>query len=116
MVHHIVTADRYLRNRLADDPNIDGTDNLDANLVIYRDSDILRVSDDSNHAQVSSCAHDRLDYNRDVDRHPVLRLGAGLDQSHPSWNPFWSKNPTLDFGLGTDIRRRADVSGNISSK
>lgn len=116
VVHHIVTVDKYLKNRLAEDPYPDNADNLDANLVIYRDSDITRADDDSKHIRTSSCAHDRLDYNRDVERHPVLRLGAGLDQSRSSWNPFWSKDPASDFNIDTDIRRRNDVSGNISSK
>ena len=83
--------------------------------MIYRDSDVARAYS-SKHNQAPSCSHDRLDYNRDVERHPVLRLGAGLGQSRSSWNPFWSKDPTLDFDLDKDMRRRDDVSGNISSK
>lgn len=117
IVHHIVTLDKYLKNRLPDDPWPEDVDTIDANLVIYRDSDSGHPREGSNTPQGSStCSHDRLDYNRDFERHPVLRLGAGLDKPRTSWNSFWSNDPTVDFELDSDIRRRGDVSGNISSK
>ncbi|KAF8323148.1 hypothetical protein DL93DRAFT_2070654 [Clavulina sp. PMI_390] len=112
VVHHIVTLDKYLKNRLSDDPWPD-FENLDHNLVIYRDSDI-------GHPEASSattCSHDKLLFNQDFEQHPVLRLGAGLDRDLDMLDSLWSNDPMFDFTSEKNLRR-GDISnqlGNSSS-
>lgn len=126
VVHHVVTTENYLRNRHPLDPHVGQSDVLDRNLVIYRDSDIMSAAEEQSVDWTPpSCSHDSLEYNRDTENHPVLRLG--LPNSHilstpsSSWlNPFGfgrsEESQLVDGNLGYSVLKRDDLSGNVSSK
>jgi hypothetical protein len=116
----------YVRSKGIRDPDPD-LEIADGSLVIFGGSDAMTVAEESAGtgfqaiapSTVQMCAHDRLEYNRDALRHPVLRTGAALDTTRTTtgwYDPVWlSKSPFVDMHLGMSMKRN-DVTGNISSK
>lgn len=80
VVHHIMTKENYLRNKLELDPElISPPSNPDPRLVIWRDSDIMTPHEEqiarvgATVARPQVCGHDNLPYNTDPWLNPMLR-------------------------------------------
>uniref|UniRef100_A0A8H8CR13 Disintegrin and metalloproteinase domain-containing protein B n=1 Tax=Psilocybe cubensis TaxID=181762 RepID=A0A8H8CR13_PSICU len=111
IIYHIMTKENYLRNKLELDPQLtEPVDETDANLVIWRESDVMTheeehfaktgeiYASENVVATPQSCGHDRLDYNS------------------PSQNPMLSTPPPLTWTdrllvpfLNDTLYRRDDV-------
>jgi hypothetical protein len=87
VVHHVMTKENYLRNKLTIDPELlSPLDDPDSRLVIWRDSDIMSAHEEQL-ARASSgslgsmyrptrphtCGHDNLSFNIDPLQNPALR-------------------------------------------
>jgi hypothetical protein len=87
VVHHVMTKENYLRNKLTLDPELfSPLHDPDSRLVIWRDSDIMSTHEEQL-ARVSSgspgssyrptrphtCGHDNLSFNTDPLENPALR-------------------------------------------
>ncbi|GAW05015.1 zinc metalloprotease [Lentinula edodes] len=95
VVHHIMTKDNYVRNKHHLDPEI-LVDTVDSNLVVWRDSDLIRFSP-------AMCGHDDLLFNTDPALNPVLR------------KPFTEQSISLGPFGNISLSRRDDVAGSGSS-
>ena len=82
VAHHIMTKENYLRSKLPLDPDISiPLDNPESNLVIWRDSDVIRPqelatgfsTDSDAHSQPHTCGVERFPYNTDPLVNPALR-------------------------------------------
>jgi len=110
VVHHVATKDNYNRNKHPLDPEIARPlDDIDASLVIWRDSDVWNPEENillhgahgnSGAPSAQSCGHDRLPYNTNPSLNPVLQ--------EPMSSPW-------GIGLGplsnVSLIRRDDVQG-----
>jgi hypothetical protein len=116
VVHHIMTKDNYLRNRLTLDPELlSPLNDPDSNLVIWRDSDIMSGHEEqfarintslpnSSYQQSQTCGHDSLSFNTDPLLNPALRKAV----SHPWYDPFG----VLGIALHNEsFAKRDDVAG-----
>ena len=113
VTHHVQTKDNYMRNKHKLDPYIElAEEHPDANLVIWRDSDVLSKHE---HAQVEgaargaerahgeTCGHDRMGFNTD----PVLN-NAIRKVPRPPTTPWYD---AFGFLQTTNFTRRDDVAG-----
>ena len=113
VTHHVQTKDNYMRNKHKLDPYIElAEEHPDANLVIWRDSDVLSKHE---HAQVEgaargaerahgeTCGHDRMSFNTD----PVLN-NAIRKVPRPPTTPWYD---AFGFLQTTNFTRRDDVAG-----
>ncbi|KAF9652066.1 hypothetical protein BDM02DRAFT_3162133 [Thelephora ganbajun] len=120
VTHHISTSDNYLRNKQQLDPEIVDLTHSDADLVIWRDSDVLSHYEEEvlrlkyglppkvSLERPASCAHDSLAYNTDPYENPVLRK----PQPSSSWyDPF---NALVGYSTSPNVStyKRDDVAGN----
>jgi len=118
VVHHVMTRENYLRNRLALDPEPSfHLNDPDSHLVIWRDSDIMSVHEEQlarpgdgsldveyQPTRLQTCGHDTLSFNTDSLLNPALRKAA----LHPWYDPFG----VLGVSLGNEsVVKRDDVAG-----
>ncbi|KAG6849798.1 hypothetical protein H0H93_005048 [Arthromyces matolae] len=125
IVHHIMTKDNYLRTKTDLDPDLTSDDELDSSLVVWRESDVMTLHEESvaksKRALLNSvppagessiiipiCAHDRLMYNTDPQQNPILLIK----------NP--GSDPWLTGRLGSDQQNisvfpRDDVGSSTGS-
>jgi len=107
VVHHVMTQENYLRNKLELDPEILPLSDPDSRLVVWRDSDIMtpyeeqvaRIGGMGTRPQI--CGHDNLLYNTDPWQNPALRK--------PVVNPWYDP-----FGMSfrnESLVKRDDVAG-----
>ncbi|TBU37369.1 Metallo-peptidase family M12B Reprolysin-like-domain-containing protein [Dichomitus squalens] len=116
VTHHVQTKANYLRNKHALDPHIELDDaHPDANLVIWRDSDVmskheherilgLDVSSPKAHGHGETCGHDRMDFNTDPLQNEAIRKVPP-----PPYTPWYDA-----FGFlhsATNFSKRDDVAG-----
>lgn len=105
IVHHVMTKDNYHRNKHHLDPEILVLEDLDvdANLVVWRDSDLMPHEGENDHP--ATCGHDHLPFNTDPNMNPVLQ------------KPFPIPAQSISLGpLGNfSFSRRDDVAGSGSS-
>lgn len=111
VIHHVMTKENYLRNKLELDPEILlPSSNPDSRLVIWRDSDIMTPHEEQNfpigdirsHPQI--CGHDDLPYNIDPWLNPTLRK--------PVTNPWYDPFGVLDMSFRNEsLVKRDDVAG-----
>ncbi|KAH8103161.1 hypothetical protein DFH11DRAFT_1521375, partial [Phellopilus nigrolimitatus] len=72
VTHHVQTRENYLRNKLAPDPAlVDGGNDPDTRLVIWRDSDVLPYVEET-HGGTQRCSHDTHEFNTDPWQNPAL--------------------------------------------
>ena len=122
VVHHVLTAENYLRTKYVGDPEpIE-----DSELVIFRDSDIMsRLEEEmmgigTGQRRPQTCAHDRLGYNVHKSN-PVLQFGASIDPNrHTNWyDPLGVISPDESSAYNHSLgKRQGDIGGgnNSSSK
>lgn len=110
VVHHIMTKENYLRNKLDLDPEVvSPPTDPDSHLVIWRDSDIMTSHEHATHigstvTRPQLCGHDSLPYNTDPWLNPMLRK--------PVVNPWYDPFGVLDTTLSNEsIVKRDDVAG-----
>lgn len=121
VVHHVMTKENYLRNKLDLDPElVSPLGDLETPLVIWRDSDIMSTHEEKiarfggfnnstlDPAYTSSgpqtCGHDHLDHNIDPSLNPALRK--------PAVSPWYDPYGVLDAPfLDLSLRKRDDVAG-----
>ena len=121
VVHHVMTKENYLRNKLDLDPElVSPLGDLETPLVIWRDSDIMSTHEEKiarfggfndstlDPAYTSSgpqtCGHDHLDHNIDPSLNPALRK--------PAVSPWYDPYGVLDAPfLDSSLRKRDDVAG-----
>lgn len=121
IVHHVMTKDNYLRNKLAIDPHVFLDDGPDSSLVIFRDSDLMAPHEyaaslglpATTHGK--TCAHDNLDFNTDPALNPVLRKPS-LPSTTPWYDPLGLVTPPTLRPNGSLYRRDDVAGGNSSSK
>lgn len=100
--YHVVTKDNYLRTKLAEDASPPGAvEEVDGNLVIWRDSDVHALPPSDGRPKAHTCAHDSMPYNIDPSENSFLSQSPQLQE--PSWLDSWSGNSSL--------RARDDVAG-----
>lgn len=127
VIHHVMTKESYQVNKQHHDPAVM---DLSSGLVIFRDSDLMSSEDaqrtksggsaKGNQAQRQplTCAHDRLGYNVDTAKNPVLRYGAGLDRiPQGSWyDTFGLMPPDSRPAYGNPyVKRQGDIGGGNNS-
>lgn len=123
VIHHISTMDSYMKKKLPGDPlPIPGSE-----LVVFRDSDIMSAEEEEFartgilnqfSRRPMTCAHDRLGFNVDSKKNPVLRYGAGLDRIPAvSWyDPLGIISPD-DHRTPSNLsvlKRQGDINGGNS--
>lgn len=114
-VHHVMTSDNYVRNKHAWDPHITLIDDPDADLVIFRDSDIMSVHEyDNTAAPPQTCAHDRMDWNINPLANPALRRPLPPPTS-PWYDPFGLLQPPI-HGNHSYAKRDDVAGGDMGSK
>lgn len=114
VVHHVMSKENYLRNKLTLDPHVVDENSADSALVIFRDSDVMTPHEyrvaasglDSSHlsSPARTCAHDTLDFNTNPLVNPTLRKPMPAPVT-PWYDPF-----DLLRANGT-MRKRDDVAG-----
>ena len=120
VTHHVSTSDNYLRNKQQLDPDIVDLTNLDAGLVIWRDSDVLQHHEEvelrlkhglppkvSPLERPAACAHDHLTYNTDPYENPALRR----PQLSSSWYDPFNILDTYTMSPNVSAYKRDDVAG-----
>ncbi|KAF5361622.1 hypothetical protein D9758_007372 [Tetrapyrgos nigripes] len=107
IVHHIVTKDNYMRTKHPLDPEDSdyGFEELDSQLVIWRDSDMALHGDDSSKPKL--CGHDNLAYNSDSDLNPALSKSQPEAYNLGLLGNVSFARPDEDWNLS----RRDDVAG-----
>jgi hypothetical protein len=111
VIHHIMTKENYLRNRLELDPElVSFPSDPDSRLVIWRDSDVMTPHEEQaarNGGTVvrpQVCGHDNLSYNTDPWLNPMLRK--------PGVSPWYDPLGVLDTSLSNEsVVKRDDVAG-----
>ena len=113
VVHHVQTKENYLRNKHRLDPHLAlAEDHPDANLVIWRDSDVmnrhehagaLNVPLGSVKAAGETCGHDHIDFNTDPTLNEAIRRPPA--QASTPWYDALGLLPT------SNMTRRDDVAG-----
>ncbi|KAI5119801.1 hypothetical protein M0805_006598 [Coniferiporia weirii] len=112
VTYHIQTRENYLRNKQALDPMlVNGENNPDAHLVIWRDSDVLMPTEKAQREAHGGCTHDSLDFNADPWQNPVLRKPI----ARPSWYDPLGLLGEADPWANSSIAKRDDVQGGGSS-
>ncbi|KAH8120727.1 Metallo-peptidase family M12-domain-containing protein [Phellopilus nigrolimitatus] len=111
VTHHVQTRENYLRNKLAPDPAlVDGGNDPDARLVIWRDSDVLPHVEETRGGS-QRCSHDTHEFNTDPWRNPVLRRPP----APPAWyDPLGMLSETATWA-NSSLAKRDDVAGGGSS-
>lgn len=118
VVHHIMTKENYLRNKLTLDPELlSPLNDPDSRLVIWRDSDVMSAHEeqlalasgdlpDSSYrpTRPHTCGHDDLSYNTDPLQNPALRKAS----SHPWYDPFGVLGMSF---RNESLLKRDDVAG-----
>ncbi|KAI0757575.1 Metallo-peptidase family M12-domain-containing protein [Daedaleopsis nitida] len=110
VVHHVMTKENYLRNKLDLDPHIQlAEEHPDSNLVIWRDSDVMSKHEHSRVVGLGSpmaagetCGHDSIDFNTDPRQNHAIRKPT-------SPNAPWYD--ALGIMQSSNITRRDDVAG-----
>ena len=115
VVHHVMTKENYLRNKLHIDPHIQLSDeHPDSNLVIWRDSDVMSrhehakvmgVSAASPAAAGESCGHDHMEFNTDPMQNDAIRRPP-VDSYTRWYDAFGLMQPTP-----SNLTKRDDVAG-----
>ncbi|THU87752.1 zinc metalloprotease [Dendrothele bispora CBS 962.96] len=115
VVHHVVTKDNYIRTKHPLDPeNATGFEELDSQLVIWRDIDMMPHQEESPSSQPKHCGHDDLPYNTDSELNPALKkvvpeaynLGLLGNVSFARTDDDWSLSRRDDVaggGMGTNF-------------
>ncbi|KAF8971590.1 zinc metalloprotease [Flammula alnicola] len=110
VIYHLMTKENYLRNKLELDPQLsEPVDDTDANLVIWRESDVMTPKEEhfaktgvnfpSEKVIVpQTCGHDRLEYNNPAQNPMLTRLPV----------PTWTDHLLSPF-LNETLYRRDDV-------
>ncbi|OCH88348.1 hypothetical protein OBBRIDRAFT_734593 [Obba rivulosa] len=124
VIHHVMTKENYLRNKHSLDPHAIVSDaDPDSSLVIWRDSDIMTVHEetaalsgnfagDGISVRPQTCGHESLSYNTDPSQNPALR-GPAKPPVTPWYDPLGLLGARLANG---SLSRRDDVAnGNMSS-
>ena len=124
IVHHVMTQDNYLRNKLALDPHI-VTDDPESPLVIFRDSDVMtpheyRIAAEGLGAgevfpPARTCGHDSLDFNTNPLVNSALRKPAPPPVT-PWYDPFNFLHTHAHDGNSTLLRRDDVAGGGYSTK
>ncbi|GBE78703.1 Disintegrin and metalloproteinase domain-containing protein [Sparassis crispa] len=112
VVHHVMTKDNYLRNKLELDPHISLSDaDADSTLVVWRDSDMMGPHEYAE-GNVHTCGHDNLSYNTDPSLNSVLRK-----PSPSPLNPWYDPLGLLNTRNASDSgpTKRDDVAGGSMS-
>ena len=109
VTHHVQMRENYLRNKHQLDPKlVEGINDIDTQLVIWRDSDVIHPEKEDKHAH--SCTHDSLDFNSSPWQNPVLRKPV-----RQAWyDPLGMLGP-LDPRNNATHSKRDDVAGGSSS-
>lgn len=120
VIHHVITKENYLRNKLELDPElVSSVNDPDSGLVIWRDSDVMSSLEEqiarlsgviggslpSSYAPARphTCGHDNLSFNTDPLENPALRA--------TSINPWYDPFGVLDISLPNQSFKRDDVAG-----
>ncbi|THH09423.1 hypothetical protein EW145_g2035 [Phellinidium pouzarii] len=111
VTYHIQTRDNYLRNKQFLDPVlVEGGDNPDARLVVWRDSDVLKFGEVQ--SGTHGCEHDALDFNADPWLNPILRKPV----PRPSWyDPLGLLNEANPWVNSSKVKRDDVQGGGTSS-
>lgn len=104
---NVVTREHYLRHRKEGEPGVI-VQGPDSDLVLFTEegSDMPDESDEEEHQQHSSCAHDTLDFNTNVTTHPVLQKRDAA----PWWIPESQEGRSLPSSFGFDLVSSPDVT------
>ncbi|EKM60498.1 uncharacterized protein PHACADRAFT_179757 [Phanerochaete carnosa HHB-10118-sp] len=107
-VHHVLTTANYVRNKHALDPHVLLEAHPDAGLVVFRDSDVMRVEEYVGGAATPgrTCAHDRMDWNVNPLANPILRKPP---LASPWYDPLGILYPQTRGNHS--LARRDDVAG-----
>lgn len=109
IVHHVMTADSYLRSKHVHDPHIEVGSHPDSNLVIFRDTDVMTVQEFTGRpSPPQTCAHDGMDFNTNPLMNPALR--RPIMPQPPWYDPFGLLNP-LGHGNASSYMKRDDAVG-----
>ena len=121
VIHHVITRENYLRNKLTLDPELfTPSNNSDSHLVVWRDSDIMSPLEEqlSNISRIFggspgpdyrptrpyTCGHDSLSFNTDPLQNPALRKATP--------NPWYDPFGFLDMSFRNEsLVKRDDVAG-----
>lgn len=112
-VHHILTTDNYIRNKHVADPHVIVTEDPDAGLVIFRDSDVMTVQEyDGGKGHARTCAHDQMDWNTNPLQNQALRRPIP-----PPTSPWYDPLGFFPSSGNHSLAKRDDVAGgSMSSK
>ncbi|KAF7796585.1 hypothetical protein EIP86_007766 [Pleurotus ostreatoroseus] len=112
IVHHVMTKDNYLRNKLSLDPHV-FEDSPDSELVIFRDSDVMThqeyhvaqggLDNGLTLSPARTCAHDNLEFNTNPLLNPALRRPTRQEVT-PWYDAF-------GFHSFSNVSKRDDVAG-----
>ncbi|KAL0575143.1 hypothetical protein V5O48_006820 [Marasmius crinis-equi] len=113
-IYHVMTKENYLRMKGEFDAEIgDGVSELDEQLVIWRDSDLMSAEEEAVlkgtdvRTKPQTCGHDRLDWNKNLDRKQVPMSGG-------DWLGVDSRDPSFGLSLlgNFSLAKRDDAAGN----
>jgi hypothetical protein len=108
-VYHILTADNYMRNKHVADPHLLLVGHPDAELVVFRDSDVMTVHEyEGGNAPARTCSHDQLDWNTSPLENQALRKPLPPPTS-PWYDPLGFMHPSSNGNQS--FAKRDDVAG-----
>lgn len=113
-VHHVMTADNYMRTKHALDPHTIIVNHPDGELVIFRDSDVMTAHEFHAMPPAQTCAHDQMDWNVNPFANPALRRPPPPLVS-PWYDPFGLLH-TEGSGNHSLVKRDDVAGGNMGTK